>query len=80
MKTPRLALALLGTALALACAAPAEPPAAPKIGSAAPDFTLPPAAGGPNVQLKIVAGSHDDYADLERELPALVEFLRAAVR
>lgn len=38
------------------------------------------AAGGPNVQLKIVAGSHDDYADLERELPALVEFLRAAVR
>ena len=38
------------------------------------------AAGGPNVQLKIVAGSHDDYADLERELPALVDFLRAAVR
>jgi DMSO/TMAO reductase YedYZ heme-binding membrane subunit len=38
------------------------------------------AAGGPNVQLKIVAGSHDDYADLERELPALVEFLRAALR
>jgi dipeptidyl aminopeptidase/acylaminoacyl peptidase len=30
---------------------------------------------GDQVQLKIVAGSHDDYADLDRELPALVAFL-----
>lgn len=56
MKTPRLALALLGTTLALACAAPAEPPAAPKIGSAAPDFTLPAAAGGAAVALKDLLG------------------------
>ncbi len=56
MKTPRLALALLGTALALACAAPAETPAAPKIGAAAPDFTLPPAAGGPAIALKDLLG------------------------
>ncbi len=27
------------------------------------------------VQLKVVAGSHDDYTDLDRELPVLVEFL-----
>ena len=56
MKTPRLALALLGTTLALANAAPAEPPAAPKIGAAAPDFTLPPAAGGEAVALKDLLG------------------------
>ena len=56
MKTPRLALALLGTTLALACTAPAEPPAAPKIGAVAPDFTLPPAAGGPSVALKDLLG------------------------
>ncbi len=56
MKTPRLALALLGATLALACAAPAEPPAAPKIGSAAPDFTLPPAAGGEATALKDLLG------------------------
>jgi len=56
MKTPRLALALFGTTLALAGAAPAEPPAAPKIGSAAPDFTLPPAAGGAPVALKELLG------------------------
>jgi uncharacterized protein len=31
---------------------------------------------GEHVQLKVVAGSHDDYADLDRELPALAEFLR----
>lgn len=56
MKTPRLALALLAPALALACAAPAEPPAAPRIGAAAPDFTLPPAAGGAPVALKGLLG------------------------
>jgi dipeptidyl aminopeptidase/acylaminoacyl peptidase len=33
------------------------------------------ARAGEHVQLKVVAGSHDDYADLERELPALVAFL-----
>lgn len=30
---------------------------------------------GDHVQLKVVAGSHDDFADLDRELPLLVEFL-----
>lgn len=30
---------------------------------------------GEHVQLKVVAGSHDDFADLDRELPLLVEFL-----
>jgi peroxiredoxin len=52
MKSPRLALALLAPALAFCLAAPAQNPAAPKIGAAAPDFTLPPAAGGAPVALK----------------------------
>lgn len=56
MSSPRLALALLAPALALACAAPAETPAAPKVGAAAPDFTLPPAAGGAPVALKELLG------------------------
>lgn len=30
---------------------------------------------GDHVRLKVVAGSHDDYADLDRELPVLVAFL-----
>lgn len=30
---------------------------------------------GEHVQLKVVAGSHDDFADLDRELPVLVNFL-----
>lgn len=30
---------------------------------------------GEHVRLKVVAGSHDDYADLDRELPLLVDFL-----
>lgn len=30
---------------------------------------------GEHVQLKIVAGSHDEYADIDRELPTLVDFL-----
>lgn len=30
---------------------------------------------GEHVQLKVVAGSHDDFADLDRELPVLVDFL-----
>jgi pimeloyl-ACP methyl ester carboxylesterase len=33
------------------------------------------ARSGDHVQLKIVAGSHDDYADLDRELPVLAGFL-----
>ncbi|MDP2133154.1 MAG: alpha/beta fold hydrolase [Sulfuritalea sp.] len=33
------------------------------------------ARSGDQVQLKVVAGSHDDYTDLGRELPVLVEFL-----
>lgn len=37
------------------------------------------AAGGAAVRLKIVEGSHDDYADISRELPALTEFLLAAL-
>jgi uncharacterized protein len=34
---------------------------------------------GDQVQLMIVAGSHDDYADLDRELPVLVGFLSKTV-
>lgn len=34
---------------------------------------------GDHVQLKIVAGSHDDYGDLEKELPELVKFLSNGV-
>ncbi len=30
---------------------------------------------GEHVQLKVVAGSHDEYADIDRELPILVDFL-----
>ena len=30
---------------------------------------------GDHVKLRIVSESHDDYADLHRELPVLVEFL-----
>lgn len=33
------------------------------------------ARSGDHVQLKVVAGSHDDYAELDRELPVLVDFL-----
>lgn len=35
---------------------------------------------GDRVVLKIVVGGHDDYADLDRELPALVAFLSQSVR
>ena len=38
------------------------------------------AAGGPNVQLKIVAGSHDDYAGSGARTAGAGGFLRAAVR
>lgn len=51
MKT-RLALAASVPVLALALAVPATARDAPKIGAAAPDFTLPPAAGGAPVALK----------------------------
>jgi dipeptidyl aminopeptidase/acylaminoacyl peptidase len=37
------------------------------------------ARSGDHVQLKVVAGSHDDYADLDRELPVLVDFLTGVV-
>jgi dipeptidyl aminopeptidase/acylaminoacyl peptidase len=33
-----------------------------------------------HVYLKVVAGSHDDYADLDRELPVLVDFLSGVVK
>jgi peroxiredoxin len=56
MKNPRLALSLLVPALAFCMAAPAQKPEAPKIGAAAPDFTLPPAAGGEAVALKDLLG------------------------
>ena len=56
MKTPRLALAALAPLLALGLAAPAQDAAGPKIGAAAPDFTLPPAAGGAPVALKELLG------------------------
>ena len=38
-------------------------------------------ANRPNdhVRLKLVSGSHDDYADLDRELPVLADFLSDAV-
>jgi peroxiredoxin len=54
MKTTRLALTTLAAALTLAPAgpAPAQKPEAPKVGAVAPDFTLPPAAGGAPVALK----------------------------
>lgn len=35
---------------------------------------------GDHVHLKVVAGSHDDYADLDKELPVLVEFLLGVVK
>ncbi len=35
---------------------------------------------GDHVQLKVVAGSHYDYADLERELPVLVDFQLGVVK
>lgn len=35
---------------------------------------------GEHVQLKLVAGSHDDFADLDRELPLLVDFLISVAR
>lgn len=35
---------------------------------------------GNHIQLKVVAGSHDDYADLDKELPLLVEFLLGVVK
>ncbi len=35
---------------------------------------------GDHVQLKVVAGSHDDYADLDLELPVLVDFLTGVVK
>lgn len=56
MKHPRLALAALVPALAFCMAAPAQKPEAPKIGATAPDFTLPPAAGGEAVALKDLLG------------------------
>jgi peroxiredoxin len=56
MKNPRLALALLVPALAFCMAAPAQKPEAPKIGATAPDFNLPPAAGGEAVALKDLLG------------------------
>jgi uncharacterized protein len=38
------------------------------------------ARSGDHVRLKVVAGSHDDYADLDRELPVLVGFLSRSNR
>jgi len=37
------------------------------------------ARSGDHVQLKIIAGSHDDYGNLERQVDTLVTFLRGAV-
>ncbi len=52
----RLALAALAPLLSFCAAAPAQDAAGPKIGAAAPDFTLPPAAGGPAIALKDLLG------------------------
>jgi dipeptidyl aminopeptidase/acylaminoacyl peptidase len=38
------------------------------------------ARAGDHIQLRIIAGSHDDYRDLDREVPALLDFLRTATR
>jgi len=38
------------------------------------------ARAGDHVLLKVVVGSHDDYADLDRELPILVDFLSGVVK
>jgi dipeptidyl aminopeptidase/acylaminoacyl peptidase len=38
------------------------------------------ARAGDHVRLKVVAGSHDGYADLERDLPVLASFLTESVR
>lgn len=38
------------------------------------------ARSGEHILLKVVAGSHDDYADPERELPALAAFLTQTMR
>jgi hypothetical protein len=35
---------------------------------------------GMQFQLKVVVGSHDDYADLDLELPTLVDFLSSVVK
>jgi dipeptidyl aminopeptidase/acylaminoacyl peptidase len=35
---------------------------------------------GKHVQLKVVVGSHDEYADLDLELPTLVDFLSSVVK
>lgn len=52
----RLALAALVPLLAFCAAALAQDAAGPKIGAGAPDFTLPPAAGGAPVALKELLG------------------------
>ena len=52
----RLAIAALAPLLAYCAAAPAQDAAGPKIGAVAPDFTLPPAAGGAPVALKELLG------------------------
>ena len=38
------------------------------------------ARSGSHVQLKIVAGSHDDFADLDKQLPDIVDFLSRGIR
>lgn len=38
------------------------------------------ARSGDQVRLQVVTGSHDDYADLDKEVPVLVDFLSSAVR
>jgi len=38
------------------------------------------ARSGDHVRLQVVAGSHDDYTDLDREMPALVDFLAGVVK
>lgn len=42
--------------------------------------TIHAARSGDHVQLKVVVGSHDEYVDLDRELPALVDFLTSEVK
>ena len=37
------------------------------------------ARSGDHVELKVIAGSHDDFRDLEQEIPTLVSFLSRAV-
>lgn len=43
-------------------------------------YAIQGARSGDQVRLQVVRGSHDDFADLDKEIPALMDFLSSAVR